>query len=161
MLTQTNEYGMNIHMIGFQLPQNLIKGDHIKVKVTTCPEHYTAKFNIATEKIANSNKILSINVRIPSEDILKIKNEKTEMILFTFKSKDQFQNKHDVAIARLLASDFPKISKNHFNLPILDQIKTIKLYKTTKKQLKEFRHAQENGFTNNFQISDHNTIKRD
>lgn len=160
MQSLISEYGMNIHLIGFKIPKDLIKGSKITVKISTFPKLYKEKVIITADKMNKCNKILSINVKVPTDEINKLKSGQTEMILFTFKCKDQLQNKK-IACAKIIASDFPQFSENNGNLPVQGQIKTIKINKTAKKQLKEFKQAQKNGFSDKYELTENNKLKRE
>lgn len=158
---QIKEYSLNIHLIGINIDPELLKGNEVIVDVSTRPENFKDSFSVSADKLKNLNRILVINVKVPTEQTNKIINEQTELIMFSIKIKDKLQIEKKIGITRLLPHDLPKVTKDQQNLTIYDNIKKIKIYKTSKNQKKEFYIAQEKGFVNDHQISDHNTIKRE
>lgn len=148
------EYGLNVELIGFNLPVNLIKGDEIIVTASTRPEHYKTSCSVNINDIMEANRTLSLNIQIPIEQVNQI-NKGTELILFSFKVKGKHQSAHKIAIARITPEDFTNIQNT------TDQIKVIKISKSSEAQKKEFYKAKEKGFIDNYQVSEHNTIHRD
>lgn len=140
MTNQTHEYGLNIHLISLNIQPEIMKGNEITVNVSTYPKHYKSTFSFPVKESNRLNHIFELNVQIPSEHENKLISGQTEYILFSIKEKEMFKGQRKIAIARILPQDLPIITNEKLmnNTVIYDNVKTIKLYKTTKDQKKEF-----------------------
>lgn len=162
MSNQIHEYGLNVHLIGFNIQPGIMKGNEITVNVSTYPKKYKSKFSFPINESKQVNHVFELNVQIPSEHANNLITGQTEYILFSIKAKEMLKGQRKIAIARILPQDLPKISDEKLmnNTVIYDNVKKIKLYKTTKDQKKEFYKDKKNGFLDKYEISANNTIKR-
>lgn len=162
MESQVGNYCMNIHLIEFDLPHDLVKNDEVLIKISSYPEKQKVNIEVPADKIKYSNQIASINVKIPKDENIK---ERTEKIVFSFKSKDRMGRERNIAMSYIRSDEFPKVQGNNNednseNQIIFNKIQTFDIYQTTKEQKKEFYEAREKGFIGKFEISSNNTIKR-
>lgn len=154
MNNHIKEYGLNVHLLSFNISQDLIKGSEIIVNVSTRPEHFKDTISIPVEYCNNVNHIFRFNVKVPCEQTSKKINGQTDAILFSFRLKSKFGIKKRIAIASLHQKEFPIISNQN------NEIKNINIYKTTKDQINEYYEDLYNGKTDKYEITENFTLKR-
>lgn len=118
---ESKVYGLNIHLVAFQLSPDLIhKNEKIRVSITTLPEKKKQHFSINPKLIGSTHHFFTVNV-----------TDKTEKILFVFRRKNFIQADPIVASTVVHADQLPKSpdDKNNNdvkNIAILEPIQKIR-----------------------------------
>lgn len=117
-------FGLNLSVLSFSLPRNLIKeSDDVRVSITTYPEDFKQAFVISARKMKDSHITFGVNITVPQEDLPSdFITTKTEKILIVFRKKIFFYSDPIIALTIINAKEFPK------NLSQPAQSKTFNLY---------------------------------
>lgn len=117
-------FGLNLHLLSFDLPRNVIKeGDTIRVSITTMPEENKQHFSIPARRMRNANLNFNVNVKLPSEGMPDdFVFSGTEKIIICFRKKNSFWGCPIIASTVISSKEFPK----NFTDPI--QVKTFNVY---------------------------------
>ncbi|KAK8881133.1 hypothetical protein M9Y10_003862 [Tritrichomonas musculus] len=153
---QIRQYALNIHFLELDLPNNLITDDELIIKISSSTDHQKTIIKIPIEKIKFPHQVPSINVKLQNKQNLK-KNKK-DKIIFSFQSKAK-----RIAMSYIGHDDLPKVCNNDQNPKrnaICNKIQAFNIFQTSEEQKKEFYEARAKGFTDDFEISSKNTIKR-
>mgnify|MGYP001033567758 FL=1 len=131
MNTQNNttfENCMNIHLLSFTLPKNILKEkDDVRVSITTMPEERKQHFTIESKKIYSVNHVFSINI-----------TEKTDKIIIVFRKKTILSENPIIASATLSLNKFKNVPKEQITNGILtSDVQTLNIYYPLQKQMKE------------------------
>lgn len=131
------DIGLNIHLVAFKLPKNVIK-DHeeIRVSITSLPEEKKQHFHLQAKKMKNSNHVFSINI-----------TNQTQKIIMVFRKKSFIYNDPIIASTIIHQCDFPKLPPglHSFNCdPISTEIETLDIYYPLQKQIREMREHGNN-----------------
>ena len=123
-MSLSTSFGLNLHILSFQLPSNLIKdNDDLKISITTIPEENKQVITTPVRKIKDSGITFGVNINIPKEiipnDFITLKTEK---IVVIFRRKSFFYNDPIIASSVIHFKDLPK------NRSIQEQNKTINIY---------------------------------
>lgn len=124
-MSSTNcSFGLNLRLLSFELPHNLVKySDTVRVSITTIPEENKQAFTISARKMKDSNLIFGVNVSIPQENLPKdFVSTSTEEIIFVFRKKTFFGGDPIIASTVINAKELPK------NLSEPAIIKTFNIY---------------------------------
>lgn len=134
------DIGLNIHLVAFNLPKNVIK-DHeeIRVSITTLPEEKKQHFKLQAKKMKNSNHVFSINI-----------TNQTKKVIMVFRKKSLLYNDPIIASTIIHQTDFPTLppGMSSFNCdPISTDIKNLEIYYPLQKQIREMRkHTHDQKF---------------
>ena len=91
-----NEIGLNIHLLTFKLPNNLVHdADAIRVSITTMPEERKQHFQIKGKKMYCSNHVFSLNI-----------TNKTDRIIMVFRKKSFINSDPIIASTIIYLKDF-------------------------------------------------------
>lgn len=159
MNNQIKEYGLCVKLISFNISPELTKKCDVIINVSTKPAQFKHSISIPVDYCENINHIFQINVKIPKEDIDKIIKGQTELIIFSFRTKEKFNTKRKIAIARLHYSDLLQMKKTQ-PISIENETKTVILYKTSKDQKNDYYEDLQNGNIDKYEITDRFTLKR-
>lgn len=117
---QDNLYGLTIHLLSFQLNDNLIhNNDKIRVSITTIPEEKKQNFIIDPKDIGNAHKYFTVNI-----------SDQTKKILFIFRRKSLLQADPIIASTIIRREQFPSMKSSK-------ESKTITLFEKISKKKKE------------------------
>lgn len=110
MSSTNSSFGLNIHLLSFDLPSNLVKySDDIRVSITTIPEENKQAFTISARKMKDSHIVFGVNVNIPQENIPNdFVTAGTEKIIFVFRKKSFLNNDPIIASTTIKAKELPK-----------------------------------------------------
>lgn len=119
--------GLNIHVVSFSLPKQIIKEkDQIRVSITTIPDGCKQKFLIKSKLMEYANHLFSLNI-----------SEKTKKIVMVFRKKT-LMDKQMIASTVINLNDFKEMPKEQItNGMINTEVRTINLYYPIQKQQKE------------------------
>lgn len=154
MTKQINEYALNIHLISFDILPEITKGKDIIINVSTRPDHLKESISVTNGYCEKINHDFKFNIKIPVEKTKRIIKGQTEFILFSFRSKEKFNLKPRIAIARLDLQDFQSISS------CSNETKIIDIYKTSEDQKNEYYEDLKNGNTDKYEITENFTLKK-
>ena len=120
-------FGLNLSVISFDLPVNLIKeSENIMVGITTFPEENMQEFTIPARKMKNPYLNYNFNVKIASENLPKdVLSLETEAIFIVFKKKSFFHSDPVIAFTKIPANEFPKSMSEPVQLKNIDIFKII------------------------------------
>ncbi|KAK8840396.1 hypothetical protein M9Y10_030957 [Tritrichomonas musculus] len=117
---QDNLYGLTIHLLSFQLNDNLIhNNDKIRVSITTIPEEKKQNFIIDPKDIGDAHKYFTVNI-----------SDQTKKILFIFRRKSILQADPIIASTIIRREQFPSMKSSK-------ESKTITLFEKISKKKKE------------------------
>lgn len=76
-LNNSFEIGLNIHLLSFTLPKNLIKNkEEVRVSITTMPDGRKQHFYLKGKKMYCSNHVFSINITNQTKNIIMVFRKK-------------------------------------------------------------------------------------
>ncbi|KAK8875975.1 hypothetical protein M9Y10_006156 [Tritrichomonas musculus] len=134
-MIQTNtrfEIGLNIHLLSFSLPKDIIKDkDDVRVSITTMPDEIKQHFHVQGKKMNHSNHIFSLNI-----------TNQTKHIILVFRKKSFLNENPIIASVTIHTKDFPKIPQTLDQLCsgiINTDVKKINIYYPLQKQIQEMR----------------------
>lgn len=121
--TQGNVYGLNIHLLAFNLKDNLIHNkEKIRVSITTLPEEKKQHFSINPKDIGHVHHYFTVNV-----------TDKTQKIIFVFRRKNFIQADPIIASTVVKSDQYPKNKDDTSNT----DVKTISIFEPLSKIRKE------------------------
>lgn len=137
MSSINSSFGLNLHLLSFELPHNLFKdSDDIRVSIISFPDESKQAFTISARKIKDFQMKFGVNVTIPQLEIPEgFVSTATEKIIIIFRKKSYFHGDPIIAASVIFAKDLPK------NLSEPAQIKLFNIY--------EPNHNNENNKKNN------------
>lgn len=137
MSTINSSFGLNLSLLSFELPKNLVKdSDDIRVSITTLPDENKQAFTISARKIKDPHLTFGVNVTIPQETIPDgFVSDATEKIIIVFRKKSFFYNDPIIAASLIQAKDFPK------NLSVPATIKTFDIYEPSRHNEKDKKNS--------------------
>lgn len=160
MSDSVQTFGLNIHLVSFQIPEDLYGNlDEIRVGITTLPEHVKANYVLPASKISFANHVFTVNVQVPTQEFKDLPSNATQKIIVSFRKKSLFSNPL-IASAIIRATDFPRVSGSDPQGVVCGEMKKIEIYETINQQKKEIAECQEKGLIVPFEHTDHNTIAR-
>lgn len=125
------EIGLNIHLLSFSLPNDLIKDrDEVRVSITTMPDESKQHFSLHGKKMNCSNHVFSLNI-----------TNKTKHIIMVFRKKTFLSENPIIGSVTIHTKDFPKIPRSVDQLCsgiINTDVKKVNIYYPLQKQIKEF-----------------------
>lgn len=129
-------FGLNIRVLSFNLPKNLIKdSDDIRVSITTIPEENKQAFVIPARKMKDPHIVFGVNINIPQEDLPnEFVSTGTEKIIVVFRKKSFFKCDSIVASTIIESKDFPK------NLSEAASNKEFKIYEPVSRNDKKYEN---------------------
>lgn len=134
---KTFPIGLNIHLISFALPKNVVKEkEGIRVSITTMPEENKQHYHLHGKKMYCTNHVFSLNI-----------TNKTKKVIMVFRKKQFFSEDPIIASTIIHSSDFPTLPEGmeHFDSdPISTEVKTLNIYYPLQKQIQEERAKGEN-----------------
>lgn len=124
------EIGLNIHLLSFTLPKNLIKDkDDVRVSITTMPDETKQHFSLHGKKMNCSNHVFSLNI-----------TNQTKHIILVFRKKTLLSDNPIIGSVTIHTKDFPKIPQSVNQLCsglVTTDIKNVNIYYPLQKQMKE------------------------
>ncbi|KAK8838114.1 hypothetical protein M9Y10_036066 [Tritrichomonas musculus] len=122
------ENGLNIHLLAFTLPKNLVKSnEEVRVSITTTPDGNKQKFHIQGKKMYCSNHVFAINI-----------SNETKRIVMVFRKRTIFSYNPIIASATIHLSQFLNVPKDKVTAGTIEtDIKTLNIYYPIQKQIQE------------------------
>ena len=124
----TFENGMNVHLMSFALPKNIIKdNEEIRVSITTVPEEQKQSFSLAAKNMVNVNHVFSINI-----------TNETKKIIIVFRKKTFFSDNPIIASSIIHLIDLVDIPNQRMtNGMMMSDVKYYNIYYPLKNQRME------------------------
>lgn len=113
------EIGLNIHLLSFTLPKNLIKDrEEVRVSITTMPEGKKQHFYLKGKKMNCSNHVFSINI-----------TNQTKNIIIVFRKKNFFTDNPIIASKTLHMREYECLPKQPIETGMIStEVKTYNVY---------------------------------
>lgn len=139
-MSDDHTYALKIHLISFDLPRSLAKGnDEIRVSITTVPEENKQAFFVPARRMRNANLNFCVNVKIPPDELPDdFIFSGTEKVIVVFRKKNSFFGSPIIASTLIPAKEFPK----DLSEPV--QIKTLNIYEPLQRGAR--RRLEDRGF---------------
>lgn len=120
--------GINIHLLSFALPKNIIKdNEEIRVSVTSIPEENKQSFFIEGKNMSNANHVFSLNI-----------TDQTKKILIVFRKKTFFFDSPVIASTIVHLVEFDDIPNQQMtNAMVTTEIRSFNIYYPLKLQREE------------------------
>lgn len=126
---ESKTYGLNIHLLAFQLIPELMNGnDKIRVSITTLPDEKKQHFSITPKNIGNVHHFFTVNI-----------SSETIKILFVFRRKNFIQADPIIASTVIKEDQLPKSLNDTNNT----EVKSISLLEPIQKIRKENKGKEE------------------
>ena len=129
--TQNNkkfENGLNIHLLAFSLPKELINDkDEVRISITTIPDENKQNFSIEGKKMYNSNHVFWLNI-----------TNKTKKIIMVFRKKIFLSENPIIASTIIHFNDFKEFPNKQITSGMIStEFKNINIYYPLQKQIHE------------------------
>lgn len=126
--TSSFENSMNIHILSFTLPKNVVSDkDDIRVSITTYPDQNKQHFSIEGKKINNANHVFSLNI-----------TNLTNKAVIVFRKKNVIGNNPIVASTSVILNEFKNVPSHKIESgTISSDVKTIDIFYPLQLQKKE------------------------
>lgn len=113
------EIGLNIHLLSFTLPKNLIKDrEEVRVSITTMPEGKKQHFYLKGKKMNYSNHVFSINI-----------TNQTKNIIIVYRKKNFFTDNPIIASKTLHMREYECFPKQPIETGMIStEVKTYNVY---------------------------------
>ena len=129
---QMFQHGLNIHLIAFFLPKDIIKEkEQIRVSITTMPDETKQHFSIKGKLMDYTNHLFSLNI-----------TNQTEKIIIVFRKKTLLKENPIIASTTINLKDFKEMPNEQIKEGIIEtDVKSFNLYYPLQKQIRE-EHQQ-------------------
>lgn len=125
---ETFNNGLNIHLVSFSLPKEIIKEkEQIRVSITAMPDGIKQHFNIKGKLMDYTNHLFSLNI-----------TNQTTKIVMVFRKKTILKDNPIIASTTIDLKNIKEMPTKQITKGMIDtEIKTVNLYYPLQKQQKE------------------------